>query len=252
MAERPLDELDIIVTRPREQAAGLIQRLQALGARPHLLPLLEILPASDQAALQVFAQQVVIYQLLIFISPNAVRYGMAALRHIPPGVRVAAVGQGSAQALRALGVTDIIVPAARQDSEGLLDEPALQQVAGWHIAIVRGDGGRELLGDTLRARGARVDYITSYQRSTPALDAAAWRAIGPDVILVTSSEALAHLWHGLGAAASALAAQTTLLVIHPRIAQAAQAQGWRSVVIAPGGDDGICDGLVAWAAQHRK
>lgn len=252
MAERPLADLDIIVTRPREQAAGLMRRLQALGATAHLLPLLEILPAADQAALQAFAQQVAAYQLLIFISPNAVRYGMAALRQIPPGVRVAAVGQGSAQALRALGVTDIIVPAERQDSEGLLDQPALQQVAGWRIAIVRGDGGRELLGDTLRARGAEVEYVTSYQRSTPALDAAAWRAIGPDVILVTSSEALAHLWQGLRTEAAVLAQHATLLVIHPRIAQAAQQQGWRSVVIAPGGDDGICDGLVAWAAQHRK
>jgi hypothetical protein len=100
--------------------------------------------------------------------------------------------------------------------------------------------------------GEHPEALGLYATRLAGAPEAAWRASGPFVILVTSSEALAHLWHGLGAAASALAAQTTLLVIHPRIAQAAQAQGWRSVVIAPGGDDGICDGLVAWAAQHRK
>jgi uroporphyrinogen-III synthase len=250
MAELPLAGLHIVVTRPREQAAGLMQRLQTLGARPLLFPLLEIAPAPDQAALQAFAQRVADYTLLVFISPNAVRYGMAALQRIPPGVRVAAVGQGSAQALHEAGVGEVIVPAERFDSEGLLALPALKDVGGWRIAILRGDGGRELLGDTLKSRGAEVEYVTCYRRSAPALDVPAWLEARPDVIAVTSSEALAHLWQGLGPAATGLARSSVLCVAHPRIAEAARQQGWQRVVVTAAGDDGMCDGLVAWASQH--
>lgn len=252
MTERPLAGLNIIVTRPRDQAEGLAAELQKLGANPVLLPLLEIAPAPDQAALQDFVQRAAGYQLIIFISPNAVNYGMDALHHIPDGVRVAAVGQGTARALRARQVAEVMVPTERFDSEGLLALPELQHVAGWRIAILRGDGGRELLGETLTARGAQVEYVTCYQRSKPRLDVATWLAARPDVIAVTSSEALAHLWQGLGEAAGQLARSATLFVAHPRIAGIAQSQGWLHVVITAAGDDGMRAGLVAWAAQHRK
>jgi uroporphyrinogen-III synthase len=252
MADKPLAGLTIVVTRPRDQAHGLAASLQALGADPIMLPLLEIAPAPDQAALQAFVQRASTFQLLIFISPNAVSYGMAALQHIPAGVHVAAVGQGTARSLRKQYIEQVIVPSERFDSEGLLALPELQQVAGWHIAILRGDGGRELLGETLASRGAQVEYVTCYQRRKPELDADAWLAARPDVITVTSSEALAHLWQGLGETASALARTATLFVAHPRIAEIAQSQGWRQVVTAAAGDDGMCTGLVAWAAQHRK
>lgn len=217
-----------------------------------MLPLLEISPASDQAALQAFVQRVADYHLLIFISPNAVDYGMAALHRLPAGVQVAAVGQGTAKALRTHHIEQVIVPGERFDSEGLLALPALQQVQGWRIAILRGDGGRELLGETLAARGAQVEYVTCYQRRKPELDAHAWLAAQPDVITVTSSEALMHLWQGLGDAAATLARSASLFVAHPRIAEIAQSQGWRHVVTTTAGDDGMCAGLVAWAAQHRK
>lgn len=244
--------MNIVVTRPRDQADGLATRLKKFGAHPVLLPLLEISPAPDQAALQEFVQRAANYQLLIFISPNAVNHGMSALEHVPPGVQVAAVGQGTAKALAKRGIESVIVPRERFDSEGLLALPELQHVAGWRIAILRGDGGRELLGDSLAERGAQVEYVTSYQRSKPDLDAETWLSAHPDAIVVTSSEALAHLWQGLGDAAAMLAKQATLFVAHPRIAGMAQSQGWQHVVITTSGDDGMCEGLVAWAAQHRK
>jgi uroporphyrinogen-III synthase len=252
MTDRPLAGLNIVVTRPRDQADGLAASLRKLGANPVMLPLLEIAPAPDQAALQAFVQRAARYQLLIFISPNAVSYGMAALHRIPEGGRVAAVGQGTAKALRKQQVEPVIVPTERFDSEGLLALAELQQVEGWYIAILRGDGGRELLGETLASRGAQVEYVTCYQRSKPELDADAWLDAQPDVITVTSSEALGHLWQGLGESAGTLARTATLFVAHPRIAQIAQSQGWQHVVITTAGDDGMCEGLVAWSAQHRK
>lgn len=250
MDEFPLANLNIAVTRPREQAAGLAARIEALGGTALRFPLLEIGPPPDPSALRDFAQRAAQFQLLIFISPNAVQYGMRALRSVPHGVRAAAVGQGSARALRALGVASVLAPRERFDSEALLGLPELQQLAGWRIAILRGDGGRELLGDTLRARGAEVEYVTCYRRSRAVLDVAALQAARPDAITLTSSEALAHLDAALGKAGSTLK-QLPLFVPHPRIAKAARAAGWQTVLSTASGDDGLCAGLVAWAAQRK-
>ncbi|GAB1231916.1 uroporphyrinogen-III synthase [Ferrigenium sp. UT5] len=251
MADTPLAGLRIVVTRPQEQAAGLTQRITALGGMPLLFPLLEINPAPDPSALRAFVSQVERYQLLIFISPNAVQYGMQALQRLPAEVDVAAVGQGSARALRALGVAHVIAPEGRADSEALLALPELQNVSGRRIAILRGDGGRELLGDTLAARGAKITHVTCYRRSKAALDVAALRAARPDAITLTSSEALAHLDTAL-AGDAACREKIPLFVPHPRIAAAARALGWQTVLPTDSGDDGLCAGLVAWAMRRTQ
>ena len=252
MPQLPLANLSIVVTRPREQAADLAQRIERLGGRALLFPLLEIAPISDQAALQEQLVRLAQFDLLIFISPNAVRYGMAAMPPLPDTVRIATVGQGSAHALRELGITSIIAPTGRYDSEALLALPELQKVSGWRVAILRGDGGRELLGETLKARGATVEYITCYRRSKPRFDAASLLAAAPDAITVTSSEALGHLWAILEEPARTRFTAMPLFVPHERIASLARQQGWRHVVVTASGDDGMMAALVAWANSQRK
>jgi uroporphyrinogen-III synthase len=251
---KPLAGLSIVVTRPREQAAALAQRIEQLGGKPLLFPLLEIAPAGDARALRELAQHLAAYDLLVFISPNAVRYGLAEIgaHAIPARLQVAAVGQGSAQALRAAGIERVIVPPDRYDSEALLAAPELRDVSGRRVAILRGDGGRELLGDTLRARGATVDYVTCYQRSKPRFDAASLLAAAPDAFTVTSSEALGYLWEMLAEPARARLATTTLFVPHARIAELARQQGWQHVVVTASGDDGMTAALVAWTHTERN
>lgn len=254
MTERALAGLNIVVTRPREQAAQLAQRIAQAGGQTILFPLLEISPVADPQPLRALAARLHEFNLAIFISPNAVRYGMEAIHAagaLPAGLKIATVGQGSAKALRDLGVPDVIAPQDKFDSEALLALPELQSVQGWRIVIFRGDGGRELLGDTLTARGATVEYAASYQRAQPQQDAGALLAADPHAITVTSSEALAYLWHMLDAAGRARLAGVPLFVPHARIASAAHQLGWREVVQTEGGDDGLLSGLVAWA-KNRK
>lgn len=246
----PFAGLKIVVTRPREQANGLAQNITRLGGTPLLFPLLEIAPASDTQALTTLAQNLQSFDLLVFISPNAVKYGMAALNILPPAVRIAAVGQSSAQALRDLGVEKVIAPSERFDSEALLDLPELQTVSGWRVVILRGDGGRELLGDTLKARGAQVEYVTCYQRSKPETDSAELLKGAADALTVTSSEALAYLWQMLNEADRTRLAAIPLFVPHVRIADLARQQGWREVFQTTSGDNGMLAALVAWA--HTK
>ncbi len=254
MADKPLAGLKIAVTRPREQAAPLARRIEEAGGIPLLFPLLDIAPAQDAQALHEQVSRLAQFDLAIFISPNAVQYGMAAIRaagELPQNLKIAAVGQGSAKALRELGIAEVIAPTERFDSEGLLALPELQDVAGRRVMIFRGDGGRELLGDTLKARGAAVEYAACYRRSRPQQDIAALLDAAPDALAVTSSEALEYLWQMLGDARRDRACGLPLFVPHPRIAELAQRQGWRQVLPSGAGDDGLLSALIAWARQKN-
>src|SRR5574340_434398 len=255
MAEHPLAGLRIAVTRPRDQAAPLARRIEQAGGIPLLFPLLDIESAADQAALREQVSRLAQFDLAIFISPNAVQYGMAAIRaagELPKNLKIATVGQGSAKALRELGVTKVIAPVERFDSEGLLALPELQNVAGWRVLILRGDGGRELLGDTLRARGATVEYAACYRRSKPQQDVTALLEAAPDALTLTSSEALEHLWQILDDARRGRICGLPLFVPHRRIAELARRQGWRQVLLTGAGDDGLLSALIAWAGQKTE
>ena len=249
----PLAGLNIAVTRPRAQAVQLAQRIGQAGGKVVLFPLLEIGPAADPQRLRELVARLHEFGLAIFISPNAVRYGMEAIRAagaLPARLKIATVGQGSARALRDLGVREIIAPHDKFDSEALLALPELQNVNGWRVMIFRGDGGRELLGDTLKARGATVEYAECYRREKPQQDAGSLLAADPHAITVTSSEALGYLWGMLDAQAKQRIAAVPLFVPHERIAEAAKRQGWREVIPSAGGDDGLLSGLIAWANQR--
>lgn len=249
----PLAGLNIVVTRPRDQAAQLQQRITQLGGNAVSFPLLEITPPSDAQALRDAVARLADFDLAIFISPNAVQYGMAAIKvasGLPAGLRIATVGQGSAQALRDAGAAEVIAPQGRSDSEALLAMPQLQEVRGRKVAIFRGDAGRELLGDTLKARGAEVEYVACYQRSKPQQGVGALLQAKPDAITVSSSEALGYLWDMLDASAQAQFAHIPVFVPHARIAEKARQQGWRKIIETTGGDDGVLSGLVAWAQSR--
>ncbi len=249
----PLVGLNIVVTRPREQAAQLARLIAQAGGQAILFPLLEISPVADPQPMRALVARLPQFNLAIFISPNAVRYGMEAIHAagaLPDTLKIATIGPGSARALRDYGGQDIIAPQDKFDSEALLALPALQQVTGWRVLIFRGDGGRELLGDTLKARGATVEYAACYQRAKPQQDVSTLLAADPHVITVTSSEALGYLWDMLDSEARARLAALPLFVPHARIAEAAFKLRWREVVTTAAGDDGLLAGLITWSNQR--
>lgn len=248
----PLAGLKVVVTRPRDQALKLAQQIEQAGGVPLLFPLLEITEITDTDVLNGQIARLGEFNLAIFISPNAVRYGIAAIRAagvLPHTLKIATVGQGSARALRETGISNIIVPAERFDSEGLLALPELNKVSGWRVMIFRGDGGRELLGATLRERGATVEYASCYRRTKSQQDKRPLLAAGPDAIIVTSSEALDHLSQMLNASDRQVLSSMALFVPHERIAVRARDLGWPRVHVTSSGDDEVCADLSAWASQ---
>ena len=246
----------IVLTRPAGQAGQLAALLSAAGGEPVLFPTLEILDTENAEPLIALVDRLETFDLAVFISANAVNKALALVqsrRSWPPGLRVAAVGRASASALQRHGFPTVIVPEQGFDSEALLALPELNQVAGKRVLIFRGEGGRELLANTLAARGAVVEYAECYRRSLPWIDAAPllalWRQGRLDAFTATSTEALSNLFEMLGADGRPCLQATPLFVPHERIAAAARALGVRTVVLTDPGDEGLVAATTAFFAK---
>jgi uroporphyrinogen-III synthase len=240
----PLTGRGILVTRPREQAAGLARLIEQAGGRAHLFPAIEIQDLPPPQALARLAE----FDLAVFVSPTAVAKALPQVGAWPRALRVAAVGAGTRRELEKHGIAQVITPRSGADSEALLATPELADVAGRRIAILRGDGGRALLGDTFVARGAQVEYISCYRRLAPKPPPRPWRAGELAAVTVSSSQGLDNLFAVLD---PAMLRATPLFVPHPRIAERARALAAREVVRAGHSDAEMLDALVAYFRSHE-
>ena len=257
----PLAGRHIVVTRPAQQARALADAISEAGGTPLLFPVLAIFDLEDLRPLQRVAERLDEFDLASFISANAVRKALDVLcaqRTWPARVSVATMGMSSERELRDHGFTEVIAPRGRFDSEALLELAALRPaaVAGKRIVIFRGDGGRELLGDTLKARGARVEYCTCYRRGRPDLDPAPllehWARDQLDAITVTSSEGLRNLVDMLGGSGRRWLRATPLFAPHERIAAQARRLGLTEVVDTAPGDEGLLGGLIDYFGARPR
>lgn len=203
----------VILTRAADQSAELAAQIESANGRCFLFPSLEIAAAPSeqvQGSLDALPDA----DINLFVSPNAVRYG---LPYCNSG-RVGAIGPATAAAIRAAGRDVDIVPDGGYDSEHLLMSDALADIEGQQIRIYRGQRGRELLGSTLAHRGAQVDYVSVYSRRCPDRDPSAvdnliddWNAGNVHAWVVMSVETLDNFLGLIGDAGTALAARTPLV-----------------------------------------
>ena len=243
MASDDLRGRSILVTRPRAQAAPLARLIEQAGGRALLFPAIEIEDVPAPGALSRLHE----FDLVIFVSPTAVAKAMPQVPAWPARPRVAAVGAGTRRALEKQGIANVIAPATGADSEALLATPELGDVAGKRIAILRGDGGRALLGDTFVERGAKVEYVTCYRRLPPKPPPRPWKAGELAAVTVSSSQGLENLFAVLD---REMLRSTPLFVPHARIAERARALAVREVVLAGHSDDEMLERLVAYFRSH--
>ncbi len=191
----------VLVTRPHDQALGLCAAIEAEGGKAILAPMVAIQPISDHKRCGAIVDSVDEYDAVIFISRNAVEFGVKLMQRRQQnlaGCIIYAVGVGTANGLRDAGYTDITTPRGEFTSEGLLQLDGLQahEIAGQKILIFRGAGGREHLANTLKRRGAKVDYCEVYERVVPNICIAeTLSAAGvsvPDIAIITSVECLTN------------------------------------------------------------
>lgn len=249
----------LIVTRPAAQAADWVRALQALGQDAVALPLLDIGPVHDPAPLRAVWCRLADNTLVMFVSANAVLHFFAAApagQAWPAAVRAGCTGPGTSAALRAAGVPAgcIVEPpaGANFDSESLWALLAVEDWAGRHVLVVRGEEGRDWLADTLRARGATVDFVAAYRRCAPRPDAA-----GHALLARALAEPAAHLW--LFSSSEGVAQLRTLapgadwsrsgaLASHARIAQTARELGFARVALTAPAPAAVAALAAGWAS----
>ncbi|MCY4426002.1 MAG: uroporphyrinogen-III synthase [Halieaceae bacterium] len=234
----------VLVTRPAGQAQALCERLRAAGFHPVHQPMLKIRgcaePAAEQRQRLMELDQ---YQWVIFVSGNAVKFGMNWIEQfwpqLPLGINWYTVGSGSAEALSAHGLA--VNSPQRMDSEGLLAEPALQSLNGEKVLIVKGEGGRNLLQQRLRERGAKVDLLSAYQRLPPDLAAQQLKDLFEQhsfaAVLISSGEGLTNMLSLLGERAVAIAADSRVVVPGQRVAELAAESGFRRIAVSENATD---------------
>ncbi|HJV76294.1 MAG TPA: uroporphyrinogen-III synthase [Noviherbaspirillum sp.] len=248
----------VVITRPLAQARPLAQRIAETGREAVVFPLLEILPLSNQTNLRDALQKLDKYAMVAFVSPNAIDAAFGLLDSWPAQVAVAVVGEGSKIALARHGVTSVNatifspVDPTRTDSQTLLEVLDLQALRGKRVLIIRGETGRELLSDALRAHGVEVERVAAYRRVAPVLDqggraqllrlldcAADW--------VITSSEALHILVQMVREVAGDIGLvkmqQQNIIVPHVRIAETAQMLGFTNITQTGSGDEQLIAAL---------
>jgi uroporphyrinogen III methyltransferase/synthase len=180
----PLAGRTIAVTRAREQASGLAARLQALGARVVLAPAIRTEPLDARLP------DLGGFDLLCLTSPTGAVRLLALVRDARAlaGPQIAAIGPGTAAALRSGGIEPDVVPE-RSNAEGLVD--ALEGVDVRRALIARAEEGREVLPDALRARGAEVELLALYRTiAEPLSDTERAAALEADLLVFASSSAV--------------------------------------------------------------
>jgi uroporphyrinogen-III synthase len=217
-----------------------VRRLGAEHIDAVALPLIGVAPAADAASVEAAWASLAKQRLVMFVSPNAVEH-FFALRPVgetwPAGVLAGSPGPGTTRALLDLGVpaAQTVAPAAdaaQFDSEALWQQLAAQDWRGAPVLIVRGDGGRDWLAETLRGRGAQVSHVAAYRREAPVFDAvqqsllaAALREPASHLWYFSSSEAVDHLARLTATFEPPRWAEARALATHPRIAERARHLG---------------------------
>ncbi len=195
MTDNALDGVRVLVTRPSVQARDLVTAISARGGEAIEFPVIETEP-RDAAEIAADIDRLATPDIVIFVSANAVRFG----HEFAASARVAAIGPATARATQEHGLAVDIASPDGFTSEHLLKVPDMQQVDGKVVRIIRGNGGRELLAQTLSDRGASVEYLEVYARRMPVYSPDEVAAVGRqlaageiDVITVMSVDSLVNL-----------------------------------------------------------
>jgi len=250
---RPLHGKRVVVTRARAQASELAGRLAVLGAEPIELPAIRIEPRIDSKEVRRAIESLHSYALVCLTSPNGVRLLFEAMEAQGRDARalanatVAAIGPGTAAALRERGVIADVVPA-RFVAEALVEDLSKLELNGKPVLVARAAEAREVLPEALRELGAEVDVVALYETLAEQPDPdAIERAAESDYVTFTSSSTVRNFTEALP---EDIAAGARIVSIGPVTSEAAREAGLAVDVEADRHDiDGLVEALLADAAN---
>lgn len=229
----------ILVTRPDPAGSELCKKIDAEGYRAIHLPTIKFAFSQNTDFLRKTITLLGEQDWIIFVSPQAVLTCVPLLREVwpilPNNVRFAAIGKGTATVLSVAGYQSIF-PENEWTAEGLLKLPVLQDLNGKRVAIVRGEGGREILEDHLIARKAQVTSIILYRRVMPEIDMTNYinllKEKQIDIITSTSCTGVENLKKMVGDIGWPELQNVPMIVVSERIKKLAHELGFTSVFLA--------------------
>lgn len=248
----PLHGQSVLVTRPLEQNQNLAAKLHQLGAIPILFPCIEIVATDFHALLSNESFDIHDTDIVIFVSVNAVRYGMLKTTKIsnklPHSVQFAAIGAASCEQLEMAGASQIITPSKQFDSAGLLQLNVFQQVSDKNILIIKGVGGRTELFDALTQRGAKIACIDVYQRQAPQHTNQSVFKQTIHVSLFSSSESVDNILNITPESFHSALFNSQVIAGHQRIAEKVTSLGFKKlpIIAANPTDTAMLAALVNW------
>lgn len=239
--------MNILVTRPDERGQALVEALNAQGIFALHQPLFTLEKGRELAILSSILSQLNAGDGVFAVSKNAVDFAVETLAqtgfHFRADLQYFAVGQSTAAYFAAKAEQAVKYPLQSENSEGLLDLSEFHQMAGKNLIILRAESGRELVAQTMVARGAIVQNVECYRRE-PLVDnvpekISLAKRVGVDTILVTSGEILSLLCEQTAAADQEWLRLCRLIVVSKRIAHLAQELGWakETILIVPKADN---------------
>jgi uroporphyrinogen-III synthase len=256
----PLHGIGVLVTRAEHQAARLCRLLEAQGAGALRLPAIEIKPCGERRESSERIGALDAFDLIVFTSANAVRFGSALLER-RRDLTLAAIGPATARALDESGYDVALLPAGGFDSEALLAHPRLEHLSAQRILLIKGAGGRRMLEDELTRRGAQVISVDVYQRTHATLSAAALAAVQEElaagrlhVITATSLEVGSHLLDIVPDELREQFQRAHWLVPGKRVAAGLRGRGLRAPLItaASAEDQDLVAALLGWRSSESE
>lgn len=248
--------LCIMVTRPDPGGAELCEAIQAQGDVALHFPTIIFAPPPDPVIYEQSIARLGEQDWLLFVSPQAVRASVPAIRRtwpvMPDTVQFAAVGAGTAKALEDAGYHVSCMPDSEWSSEGLLDSDEFQNIEDQHVAVIRGEGGRELLEQILVERGASVMSVIAYQRTIPVIKPNPYLPLLKDdkidMIVCASYEGVSNLKQLFGEDMWWILRNVPLIVVSERIKALAQGAGFQTIWVASNASH---QAILATIAQRR-
>ena len=252
-----LSGLRVLVPRPSPQGDKLVEEIRQLGAEALHFPVVETVPPESHEVLDQVLLDMEKFGLIIMVSVAAARSVLTRMRSLglnwPRSTLVCSVGPVTSQVLRDNGIRVDIEPESEFTSEGLLASLQQTELSGRHIAIFRGQEGREKLTEDLEKAGATVLPVMSYRRQITAQPfdevIQAWRSRGFDVVVITSHNILDALLELLGTQHRCLIETTRVLVISPRIANYCRRNKVHNVSVCTPGTASVCESLKQFAIR---
>lgn len=254
---KPLFGKTVVVTRARAQASALTKKLEAQGARVLEVPAIKIVPPADFAPLDKAISEIDTYKWLILTSVNGVEYFFDRLLKADKdsralcGVKIAAIGSATAEALKGYGITADLIPSAYK-AEELADALAADTKAGDKLLLARAKIARNVLPERLRALGAQVDVVTAYetvadcQNKEELLEAL--ESGEASLVTFTSSSTVTNLLDVLGDKKDLLN-KVALAAIGPVTAETLEKHGLKPAVSAT---EYTIDGLMTAIEEYYK